>query len=291
MGREASGRLPIIRTKGKLMSALRLTCLVFSLLLSTFNAQADVAEEFAKLKFNTGPSSTEIAGRATLKFNEQYFSLGVSDTNRYLELIGNLPSTAERYLVSTSDLTWFAVFDYNNVGYVKDDEEIDADELLSVLKKNNAASNERRKELGIPIMNLVGWSTPPFYNPDTKRLEWGIRLATADSTETINYSSRLLGRTGYISANLVADIEGFEQQRSEFNKLLRNFEFNSGEKYSEFKEGDKVAEYGLAALVVGGAAAAALKSKGFIKLLGLGALALFGAIGVGFKRLVTRKNG
>jgi len=287
-----TGKLKIIKTIGKLMSALRLACLVFSLLtLSTSSVQADVAEEFEKLKFNTGPSTTEIAGRGTLKFDENYFSLDVSDTNRYLGLIGNLPSTAERYLVSTSNLTWFAVFDYTNAGYVKDDEEIDADELLSALKKNNAAGNEKRRELGIPIMNLVGWSTPPFYNPDTKRLEWGIRLVAEDSTETINYSTRLLGRTGYISANLVADVEGFQQQRSEFNKLLRDFEFNSGERYSEFKEGDKVAEYGLAALVVGGAAAAAMKSKGFIKLLGLGALALLATVGAAFKRLVARQNG
>jgi uncharacterized membrane-anchored protein len=36
----------------------------------------------------------------------------------------------------------------------------------------------------------------------------------------------------------------------------------SGEKYSEFKQGDRIAEFGLAALILGGAAAIATK-KGF----------------------------
>jgi uncharacterized membrane-anchored protein len=52
-----------------------------------------------------------------------------------------------------------------------------------------------------------------------------------------------------------------------FNGALNGFDFVAGEKYAEFKSGDKIAEYGLAALVVGGAAAAAAKS-GLLKSLG-----------------------
>jgi uncharacterized membrane-anchored protein len=45
--------------------------------------------------------------------------------------------------------------------------------------------------------------------------------------------------------------------------LLQNYSFNEGEKYSEFRSGDKIAEYGLSALIVGGAAAAAVKTGAF----------------------------
>lgn len=52
--------------------------------------------------------------------------------------------------------------------------------------------------------------------------------------------------------------------------LFRSERFTVGvvvQKYSEYKPGDKLAEYGLGALVVGGAAAAAAKS-GLLKGLG-----------------------
>ena len=48
---------------------------------------------------------------------------------------------------------------------------------------------------------------------------------------------------------------------------LGGYEFTAGEKYAEFKSGDKIAEYGLGALVLGGAAAAAAKA-GWLKFLG-----------------------
>jgi uncharacterized membrane-anchored protein len=41
--------------------------------------------------------------------------------------------------------------------------------------------------------------------------------------------------------------------------LLNGYSFNAGESYAEYRPGDKVAEYGLAALIVGGAAAVAAK--------------------------------
>ncbi len=57
----------------------------------------------------------------------------------------------------------------------------------------------------------------------------------------------------------------------------RATQFNSGETYAEWKPGDKVAEYGLAGLIVGGAAAAAVKTglfKGLWKILLVGGAAI-----------------
>jgi uncharacterized membrane-anchored protein len=75
-----------------------------------------------------------------------------------------------------------------------------------------------------------------------------------------------------------------------FNRALSDLRFVSGEKYSEFKVGDKVAEYGLAALVVGGAAAVATKAgAGFLKMIWVGALALGAVVVSFFKRLFGKK--
>ena len=66
----------------------------------------------------------------------------------------------------------------------------------------------------------------------------------------------------------------------------------AGERYAEFRAGDRVAEYGLAALVLGGAAAVATKS-GFLK--AFGKLIVVGVMGVGaavlaFVRRLRRRD-
>jgi uncharacterized membrane-anchored protein len=65
-----------------------------------------------------------------------------------------------------------------------------------------------------------------------------------------------------MKAILVSDPEMLEADTKEFKTILKGFTYNSGESYAEFRSGDKVAEYGLAALILGGAAAVATK-KGF----------------------------
>ena len=103
---------------------------------------------------------------------------------------------------------------------------------------------------------------PPHYDIDTKRLEWGVRLRTDRDEKLVNYTSRLLGRTGVMSAVLVSEPQSLDADIRDFKTVLKNFSYNAGESYAEFKSGDKVAEYGLAALILGGAAAVATK-KGF----------------------------
>ncbi|KXZ62053.1 hypothetical protein AVENLUH5627_03592 [Acinetobacter venetianus] len=96
------------------------------------------------------------------------------------------------------------------------------------------------------------------------------------------------------SATLVSDEEGLTQNIDAFKSSLKGFEYNFGEKYSEYREGDKVAEYGLAALIAGGAAVVATK-KGFWaaiaaffaaawKFVAVGVVALGGWISSLFKR-------
>jgi len=116
--------------------------------------------------------------------------------------------------------------------------------------------------LGMRPLYTDGWQVTPHYDIDTKRLEWGVRLRTDADEKLVNYTSRLLGRTGVMSAVLVSAPESLDADIRDFKTVLKNFSYNSGESYAEFTSGDKIAEYGLAALVLGGAAAVATK-KGF----------------------------
>jgi uncharacterized membrane-anchored protein len=58
---------------------------------------------------------------------------------------------------------------------------------------------------------------------------------------------------------LVSGLDELATARPELENVLSGYSFNSGETYAEWIPGDKVAEYGLAALVLGGAAAIATK--------------------------------
>jgi uncharacterized membrane-anchored protein len=92
-------------------------------------------------------------------------------------------------------------------------------------------------------------------------------------------------------AILVSDPESLEREIAEFKTALTGYDFTAGQRYAEFRAGDKVAEYGLAALVLGGAAAVATKTgffKAFGKLIVVGVVALGAAVAAAFKKLTGR---
>jgi len=229
-------------------------------------AQTDIRAELGKLSWVNGPAKGEIGTKASIQVPKDYVFLGERDTRRFIELMGNPPSD-NHYLIAPKSLNWFAVFSFKESGYVKDDEKIDADALLKQMKENDGPSNEERKKLGMQLLYTDGWQVTPHYDTQTKRLEWGMRLRSGDGQMNVNYTSRILGRSGVMSAVLVSDVAALEQDTRDFKNALGKFTYNSGETYAEFKQGDKVAEYGLAALILGGAAAVATK-KGFWAVLG-----------------------
>lgn len=224
---------------------------------------------FDDLAWQPGPQSFALGTRARLELPEKTAALSASESNKFLKLTGNLPTPGLNIVTNGA---WWATFEFDDAGYVKDDEKIDADALLQQLKDSDGPSNEERKKAGFPALITDGWYVPPHYDPATKRLEWGLRIHSAeDNRPVINYTVRVLGRSGYERVVLVSSPETLDQDVAQFKKVLTGFDFNAGEKYSEFKQGDRVAQFGLAALVAGGAAAVATKT-GFWKVL-LGALA------------------
>jgi len=269
--------------------------LLFCLPASGF-AQRDAEQaqqELRKLAWQKGPGNGQLADKAQIAIPENYVFLDAQNTRRFLEITGNPPRDGH-YTYAPASLNWFAIFSFNNMGYVKDDEKIDPEELLRSLKESDAPSNDERKRLGLSPIYTDGWQVPPHYDPETKRLEWGVRLRSANGAPVVNYTARLLGRSGVMSATLVSDPDTLTKNVAEFKNSLQKFAYVSGEKYSEFKAGDRVAEFGLAALILGGAAAVATK-KGlwgaiaaffvaFWKLIAGVAVAAIAGLGSIFKR-------
>ncbi|HVR01334.1 MAG TPA: DUF2167 domain-containing protein, partial [Polyangia bacterium] len=125
------------------------------------------------------------------------------------------------------------------------------------------------------------------YERAIHHLIWGIRGKNDDGTiSTINYYTRVLGRHGFVALNLMDDPASIEAAKIDGLVVLRATTFKPGARYEDFdKKSDKVAEYGLAALVLGGAGAVG------VKLVKVGLLAKFGgkliALIIAGKKLVV----
>jgi uncharacterized membrane-anchored protein len=244
------------------------------------------------LAWQTHPSVGVIGSEAQIRLTNDFRFLDAPNTNSFVQLNGN-PAITNAYTVAPKSLDWFAIFEFDPIGYVKDDEKIDPDDLLKTLQEQNVRGTEERKRLGLPVLHLTGWFVAPHYDVETKRLEWGTRLVADDGSITVNYSIRILGRGGVIRAILVSDPSSLEQDTKAFRVALKGFDFVQGHRYAEFRSGDKVAEYGLAALIVGGAAAAAAKTgagKALFKFVGIGIFAARCRLGVSQTPFYFRKT-
>lgn len=206
----------------------------------------------------------------------------------------NPPSDMELGVLTTEGIGHWILFEYEESGYVKDDEkdQIDADALLKSMSEGQAAANERRKEMGMTALLLDGWAVPPRYNTKTNNLEWALRVKSIpDGGVSVNYNTKLLGRKGVMSAKLICDPEELQSLLPQYEQIIAGFSYIDGERYAEFREGDKVAKYGLTALIAGSGAFAAAKMGLFAKLgaffakLGKAAILLVIAVLAGLKKL------
>jgi uncharacterized membrane-anchored protein len=227
----------------------------------------DAAAQKAYTDFMTGLSwQTEGTGslgsRADLAIPPGYRFLPGGDASKLMKFYGNLSDGSELGFIAPDNLEWFAVFEFEDVGYVKDDEKdkLDADEILKQLKAGQEAANEELTRLGHSTLNVLGWHTPPFYNTETNNLEWAIRLSSSDGGEILNYKTKLLGRRGVMDVVLVCGEEQLATVIPQYQSLLNGFDYKKEESYAAFTQGDKIAEYGLIGLVAGGGLLVAAKS-------------------------------
>jgi len=233
--------------------------------------QKKLIEGMRALDWVKGPSTVTAQGNAKLTIPDQYVYLDARNTSKFLELQHNLGNGRE-VMVAPRDLHWQAYLEFADEGYVKDDEKIDAAALLKTLKENTERANAERQRRGWGALHLVDWATPPVYNTTTKRLEWATILESQDG-RAVNFSTKILGRRGFTSVIMVTDPANLSAAEGSLDNVLTGYAFNPGETYADWRSGDKVAEYGLAALIVGGVAAVAAKKGLFSVLAGFLAVA------------------
>lgn len=234
-----------------------------ALILSTQLLFADnISEQDRNIMMNlnwiSGPKKVNVGSNATFDVPKGFVFLNPTDTETLMKLFHNPKSSQNRYYFSPEDMSWFGLFSYENTGYIKDDEKIDDEKALETFKRGTEEGNKIRIKNGWEPMKIIGWKYRPFYDSQTQRLTWAID-AISGNEPIINYNTRILGRHGVTSVTLVASPNSLEQDVREFKNSINGYSFNPSDKYASFTDGDKVAEYGLMALIAGGAAAVATK--------------------------------
>jgi uncharacterized membrane-anchored protein len=194
----------------------------------------------------------------------------------------------------SSDQSWGVVITYEEDGHVSDEDaaKIDYDDLMKQMKESvkEAADSEDRD------VELVGWADKPYYDQATHKMYWAKDIKfNKEPVDTLNYNVRILGRKGVLVLNAVSDMKHLDSIKTSMSSILGFTDFTAGNKYTDFnKSTDKLAQYGLAALILGGVGVAAktgLLAKLFVLLLAFKKVLIIGVIAIGafFQKMFSKK--
>ena len=227
-------------------------------------AEAESAFQSAGKAAQRGPVAVALAGQARLQVPEHFAFVPKAEAERLMKAFGNsLDSGFQGMIVPHAADNSFSFYDvtYHATGYIKDDDarSWDADKLLEQVREGTDEANKRRRQMGLPEVEVTGWVEKPSYDAATHHLVWSIgahdKGRAAGEGDVINYKTLVLGREGYLSMTLVTDKSHIADLRPATATLLNGLTFDDGRRYADFNSStDHVAEFGLAALVAGVAA-------------------------------------
>jgi len=264
----------------KLYKILIVILFIPQLFSSQCNAQSETLDEKKALEISQIVKSltyhsgwTKIADNSIeIKPTRGFKWLSANDSDLLLHKLWNNPSDKNILCVLVpdgfqpfDDHAWAITLSYADEGYISDQDasKIDYTDLMKLMKKSVLDSNPDRKKNGYPPIELVGWATSPYYDKNTHKLFWAKEIKFGDQTSnTLNYNFRVLGRKGVLVMNAIADMGDFNLVKESTPEVLSMADFTEGNRYTDYnKDIDKTAEYGIAGLIAG----AALVKTGLLK--------------------------
>lgn len=265
---------------------MRRLVLVFVLFICSGLAFGQERSSPPPIQWSRGPMTAKLGDIAEINLPQGYVFAGGADARKFLEFTHNPSSGSELGIIApqSDQESWFVLFEFNDLGYVKDDEKesLDAAKILANIQKDTEEANAERQKRGWKVFHVNGWYTQPFYDSETNNLTWAVNGSEDNGANpSVNYSVRILGRRGTMNVDLVLDPNDMTGTEPKFKALMSGFRFTGGNRYADFVKGDKTASYGLTALIAGGATAVAIKTGLFAKLwklLVVFILAIVGAI-------------
>jgi uncharacterized membrane-anchored protein len=214
----------------------------------------------AKVNILKGPATAKLGAVAQINLPAGFDFLDGATTRAMMKAYGEPVSGNELGLIEATNGHWSVIFEFSDIGYVKDDDKnkLDADKLLASFKAGTAEQNKQRVANGRAPLEIIGWEQPPHYDDVSHNLTWAIRCSS-EGRQILNYNTRLLGRLGVMEVVLICEPDQLSETLPTFTGLLAGYSFQADQNYAAYRQGDKVAKYGLAALVLGGAAVGAAK--------------------------------
>lgn len=218
--------------------------------------------------FNYQQGAIDLAGLGIkLNIPAGYYFFNEADSRKMLTQVwGNPPDSASNVhgMILPADKTplddaWAAVMTYDDDGYVSDEDakKTDYGALLKTMQEGAEEANAERVKAGYGAIRLVGWASPPFYDPATHKMHWAKEIEfDGKQPHTLNYNVRALGRRGVLATNFVAGMGQLEQIEKVIPAVMAMPEFQQGFRYADYVPStDKLAAYGIGGLVAGKVAA------------------------------------
>lgn len=257
------------------LKTLRLA-LIFLLSLGLVAGQASAEGDGAKgnsYRWIQGGTKVDLGTVATLDLGAPFVFLNGDDTRKLLKDSKDIPSGKEigSIFPVNEQEQWEVILEYIDTGHIKDEEKKDLD-ADAILKSYREGTEEQNKQ--VPDENklqVTGWDVKPFYDEKTHNLTWSIAAQNAQKEALVNYNVRMLTRTGYISVVLISDpAHRAKDQELLASQIIPKIAAKQGQRYEDFDASkDKVAEYGLSALILGGAGLAVAKKVGVLAMIAL----------------------
>lgn len=202
------------------------------------------------------------SGNATLNVPKGFKFLDAKQTQYVLkDLWGNpedttiLGSIVPENKGVMNDGSWLFVINYQEDGYVKDDDaqDINYDDLLKEIQEDMRKENPERAKQGFETAELVGWASKPFYDGKLKVLHWAKEIKFGKSKDnTLNYDLRVLGRKGMYNISAVASMHELAEVKASIPNVINSIQFKEGNTYFNFDEDtDTVAAWTIGGLVAG----------------------------------------
>jgi uncharacterized membrane-anchored protein len=189
---------------------------------------------------------------AEIEVPKGYRFIDADAAKTLLEKMNNPASSGLVGILIPDGGKWWAVLEFNEVGYVKDpNKNEDFGAILKAVQDRNETQN---RELGQGPARIVSvnWQTEPKYDADAHTLEWAF-LAEGQSGKVVNHTIALLGRRGVLNITTVQPYKASEDPVDSvpLSDLVKKITFKEDQRYADYQTGDKVASGGVKELVVG----------------------------------------
>ncbi|HEY0190626.1 MAG TPA: DUF2167 domain-containing protein [Kofleriaceae bacterium] len=257
-------------------------------------APAKDEDPFAKVPHIVGPKLVDLGHGAEINLPAGMILFEKATAQQLLKEGGNSVETTIAAVVKPG-AKWLVVIDAEDVGYVNDDDakDLDADALLKSFKEGTIEQNKERVAKGVPELFVDGWSEPLHYDKPTHHLLWGLNAHDKDS-KSVNFFTRVLGRNGFLSVDLIDGADTITASKAEALAVLDSIRFKPGSSYAEHASGDKDSHMGLTALVAAGTGILIAKKTGllvaFLLFMKKGVILVFAAVAGFFRKIFRRKK-